>query len=219
MITEPIGLAGYIVCMPSKNPTILSTNSIATRICVLRGQKVLLASDLADLYQVETFNLNKAVQRNLDRFPEDFMFQLTKEEYTALRFQSGMLKAGRGAHAKYLPHAFTEQGVAMLSSVLKSKRAVRVNIEIMRTFARLRLLLASHQDLARRLDVLEGKYDKQFKVVFDAIRSLMTQPEPTRRPIGFTADLDGDAGSRRPKSTSKRLVARSPRARGREDIA
>ncbi len=176
--------------MSSKKPAAITTNAIARNICVLRGYNVMLASDLAELYQVETFNLNKAVRRNGERFPADFMFQLTKEEYDALRFHSGMLEPGRGAHAKYLPYAFTEQGVAMLSSVLRSRRAVLVNIEIMRTFARLRQLISTNKDLARRLDALEGKYDKQFKVVFDAIRSLMTQPEPKRRPIGFTARLD-----------------------------
>ncbi len=176
--------------MASKKLAIITTNAIARNIHVLRGFKVMLASDLAELYQVETFNLNKAVQRNRDRFPADFMFQLTKVEYDALRFQSGMLKQGRGAHSKYLPYAFTEQGVAMLSSVLRSKRAVLVNIEIMRTFARLRQLLSTNRDLTRRLDALEGKYDKQFKVVFDAIRSLMAPPEPKQRPIGFTADIE-----------------------------
>jgi ORF6N domain len=176
--------------MSPKKPAAITTNAIARNICVVRGYNVMLASALAELYQVETFNLNKAVRRNCERFPADFMFQLTKEEYDTLRFQFGMLERGRGVHAKYLPYAFTEQGVAMLSSVLRSRRAVLVNIEVMRTFARLRQILSANKDLARRLDALEGKYDKQFKVVFDAIRSLMTRPEPKRRPIGFTARLD-----------------------------
>jgi hypothetical protein len=118
----------------------------------LRGQKVMLDTDLADLYQVPTKVLNQAVRRNKDRFPADFMFQLTADEFSALRSQIVTLDTGRGQHRKYLPYAFTEQGVAMLSSVLRSKRAVNVNIEIMRAFVRLRELLATHEDLANKLD-------------------------------------------------------------------
>lgn len=158
---------------------------IEKRILLLRGHKVMLDSDLAELYEVETFNLNKAVKRNQDRFPEDFAFQLSKEEYRVLRFQIGILKSGRGWHKKYLPYAFTKQGVAMLSSVLRSKRAVRVHVAIMRTFVKLREMLATHKDLVRRLDELERKYDVQFKVVFDAIRGLMKPSETPRRRIGF----------------------------------
>ena len=143
----------------------------------------MLDSDLADLYQVEVKQIKRQVRRNIDRFPEDFMFGLSKQEYDSLRRQFGTLK--RGEHSKYLPYAFTEQGVAMLSTVLKSKRAVRVNIEIMRAFVRLRALLATHKDLARKLEALERKYDSQFKIVFDAIRQLMTPPEPKKRKIGF----------------------------------
>ena len=139
--------------------------------------------DLAQLYGVTTGNLNKAVKRNLDRFPNDFMFPLTKEEYESLRFQFGIFK--KGQHSKYLPYAFTEQGVAMLSSVLRSKRAVQVNIEIVRAFVRLRQMLSAHKDLERKLIALEKKYDKQFKVVFDAIRALMAPPEKPRKKIGF----------------------------------
>src|SRR5713101_7849307 len=131
-------------------------------------------------------------RRNLERFPADFMFPLAWEEVGRLRSQnvtlenSGQERERRGAHVKYPPYAFTEQGVAMLSSVLRSKRAVRVNIEIMRAFVRLRALLVSNADLARKLAALERKYDAQFKVVFDAIRELMAPPEPrSRRPIGF----------------------------------
>ena len=119
----------------------------------------------------------------MDRFPEDFMFELSKQEQEALRSHFGTLK--RGGHSKYLSYAFTEQGVAMLSSVLRSKRAVRVNVEIMRAFVRLREVLATHKDLARKLEALEKKYDSQFRVVFDAIRQLMTPPEPRKRKIGF----------------------------------
>ena len=143
---------------------------IEKKILLIRGEKVMLDADLAELYEVETFNLNKAVKRNIDRFPQDFMFQLTKEEADSLRFQIGMSKKeGRGGR-RYLPYAFTEQGVAMLSSVLNSERAVKVNVEIMRAFVRLRQMLASNAELARKLDALEMKYDHQFKVVFDAIR-------------------------------------------------
>ena len=160
-------------------------------ILLLRGHKVMLDIDLAALYGVPTKVLNQAVRRNLARFPDDFMFQISWEETESLRSQfvtldeAGAAPGRRGKHAKYRPYAFTEQGVAMLSSVLRSERAVRVNIEIMRAFVRLRALLASHEGLARKLAALEKKYDANFKVVFDAIRSLMTPPEPSRRPIGF----------------------------------
>jgi hypothetical protein len=142
-------------------------------------------SRVSELYGVETRVLVQAVKRNLERFPEDFMFQLSKDDVDFLRSQIVTLKKGRGQHSKYLPYAFTEQGVAMLSSVLRSQRAIQVNIEIMRTFIRLRQILASHVELARKLDALEKKYDAQFKQVFEAIRQLMTPPEPKRRPIGF----------------------------------
>jgi len=130
----------------------------------------------------------EAVKRNLDRFPADFMFQLTKEEFDALRPQSATsnVKPGRGGR-RTAPYAFTEQGVAMLSSVLRSARAIQVNIEIMRAFVRLRQIVASHAELARKLEALEQKYDAQFKVVFDAIRRLMAPPAEKRRPIGFHA--------------------------------
>ena len=144
----------------------------------------MLDSHLAELYGVETKALKRAVRRNKERFPDDFMFVLSREEYEALRYHFGTLE--RGKHAKYLPYVFTEQGVAMLASVLKSKRAIAVNIEIVRAFVRLRELLASHRGLARKLDELERKYDRRFRVVFDAIRQLMTPPEKSRRQIGFT---------------------------------
>jgi hypothetical protein len=158
---------------------------IEKAILLIRGQKVMLDRDLAELYGVTTGNLNKAVRRNLDRFPPDFMIQLKKEEYESLRFQFGILKKGR--HSKYLPYAFTEQGVAMLSSVLRSKRAVHVNIEIMRAFVRLRQILAAHKELELKLEEMEMKYDEQFQVVFEAIRQLMTPPDPPRKRIGFEA--------------------------------
>ena len=165
--------------------TLIPVEVIEKRIYLIRGQKVMLDSDLAELYEVETSNLNKAVKRNIDRFPQDFMFQLTKKESESLRFQLGISKSeGRGGR-RYPPYAFTEQGVAMLSSVLRSKRAVQVNIEIMRAFVRLRQLLASNVELARKLESLEKKYDSKFRVVFDAIRQLMRPPESSRKQIGF----------------------------------
>lgn len=158
---------------------------ITRAILLIRGQKVMLDTDLAELYDVATKVLNQAVKRNWGRFPEDFMFQLTWEEAENSRSQIVTLKPGE--NIKYRPYAFTEQGVAMLSSVLHSERAVRVNIEIMRAFVQLRQLLSSHADLARKLEALEEKYDAQFKVVFDAIRELMEPPKPPpgKQRIGF----------------------------------
>lgn len=142
----------------------------------------MLDSDLAVLYGVTTKRLNEQVRRNLRRFPADFMFQLTSEEAESLRSQFATSKRGG---RRYLSYAFTEQGVAMLSSVLNSERAIEVNILIMRAFVKLREMIASHKGLAKRLDELENKYDAQFKVVFDAIRQLMTTPEPREKKIGF----------------------------------
>jgi hypothetical protein len=158
---------------------------ITKTILFLRGEKVLLDEDLAALYEVETRILVRNVKRNLDRFPEDFMFQLSPEEWAGLRSQIGISKTeGRGGR-RFAPYAFTEQGVAMLSSVLNSERAVKVNIEIMRAFVRLREILSSHAELARKVEALERKYDSQFKVVFDAIRQLMAPAVPKKKPIGF----------------------------------
>jgi hypothetical protein len=158
---------------------------VERRILFIRGQKVMLDADLAELYRVPTKSLNLAVKRNADRFPEDFAFQLTEAEVTALRFQFETSKRGRGGR-RYLPRAFTEQGVAMLSGVLRSARAVQVNIAIMRAFVRLREMLMSNADLARKLLALESKYDAQFRIVFDAIRELMEGPPPPQKPrIGF----------------------------------
>ncbi len=161
----------------------IPTERIEQAIVLIRGHKVMLDADLAVLYGVTTSNLNKAVARNRDRFPHDFMFQLTLQEFRNLTFQSGISSAWGGRRTP--PYAFTEQGVAMLSSVLRSPRAVQVNIEIMRAFVRLRQLLASHAELAQRLAELEQKYDAQFKVVFDAIRQLMAPPTRQQRQIGF----------------------------------
>ena len=167
----------------------------------VRSQNVLLDADLADLYGVDVRALNQAVARNADRFPSDFMFKLTAKEAASLRSQSAILESdrgretlrsqtvtldgGRGRHRKYLPNAFTEQGVAMLSSVLRSQRAVRVNIEIMRAFVHLRRMLGANEELARKLDALGRRSDGQFRAVFQAIRKLMTPPRRPRRTIGF----------------------------------
>jgi hypothetical protein len=179
--------------MPDPNPPAL-LRRIEQAILIVRGHRVMLSTDLAALYGVEPRALVQAVKRNIERFPDDFMFWLTAEEWRILKSQSVIsswqASAGlrsqsvtlkRGEHAKYPPYAFTEQGVAMLSSVLHSRRAVQVNVEIMRTFVRLRRILAENATLARRLDELEKKYDIQFKVVFDAIRKLMQPPEPKKR--------------------------------------
>jgi hypothetical protein len=164
---------------------------IEGKILLVRGRKVILDRDLAELYKVETFNLNKAVKRNIDRFPSDFMFQLTSEEADSLKFQIGMSKAtGRGGR-RYLPYVFTEQGVAMLSGVLNSKRAVQVNIAIMRAFVKLREMIASHKDLEKKLSELEKKFDGQFQIVFEAIRQLMVIEEKPKKKIGFIARENG----------------------------
>ena len=155
----------------------------------IRGQNVMLDSDLASLYQVDVKVLNQAVKRNRPRFPPDFMFQLTSTEAASLRSQFVTAKAGRGGR-RTQPYAFTEQGVAMLSSVLRSERAVRVNITIMRTFVQLRRMLGASQELARKLDALERKYDGQFHAVFEAIRQLMAPSRPPRRAIGFGRGVD-----------------------------
>ena len=163
---------------------------VESRILLIRGQKVLLDSDLAALYQVETKALNRAVRRNQDRFPEDFMFQLTSEELESLRCQFGTSNESRGGR-RYFPYAFTEQGIAMLSGILNSTRAVQVNIAIMRTFVRLRQLLATHEELARRLDQLEWRQSEQdglVQYVFETIQNLIEAPaEPVvaKRGIGF----------------------------------
>ena len=163
--------------------SLIPVDRIEKAILLIRGQKVMLDADLAELYGVETKVLVQAVKRNLERFPEDFMFQLSQEEFAILRSQ--IVTSSDWGGRRYRPYAFTEQGVAMLSSVLRSRRAIQVNIEIMRAFIRLRQMLASHVELARKLDALEKKYDAQFKQVFEAIRQLMAPPEPKRRPIGF----------------------------------
>ena len=193
--------------MSSQSTALIPTARIERRILLMRGEKVMLDSDLAELYGVEVKVLNQAVKRNLERFPSDFMFQLSSQEADlvlrsqivtsngkstinlnedrrSLRSQIVTSKLRRGGR-RYRPYAFTEQGVAMLSSVIASPRAVQTNIAIMRAFVQLRQILASHTDLSRKLATLEGKYDKQFRVVFDAIRALMSEKKKPRREIGF----------------------------------
>lgn len=171
-----------------REDVVLPVEQIDSIILLVRGQKVILDRDFAQLYGVTTGNLNKAVKRNIERFPNDFMFQLAPEEYKSLRFRFGILK--KGQHSKYLPYAFTEQGVSMLSSVLKSKRAIEVNIAIMRAFIRLREMLATHKELARKLSDLEQrleKHDDHIQTIFEAIRQMMEPPDKKgKKEIGFT---------------------------------
>ena len=162
---------------------ILKPENVAQLVFFIHGEKVMLDADLARLYGVTTGNLNKAVKRNQGRFPGDFMFQLTDKETERLIFQSGRSK-GRGGR-RHRPYAFTEQGVAMLSSVLNSERAVQVNIAIMRTFVQLRRLMDSNADLARKIESLEKKYDEKFATVFAAIKQLIAPTEPAKKRIGF----------------------------------
>ncbi len=180
---------------------IIPSARIEKRIFWLRGEKVMLDSDLAELYEVETRVLNQAVKRNIDRFPKDFIFQLTLAEANVIfasrsqivtlnerneeDMRSQIVTASK-RNIRFAPYAFTELGVAMLSSVLKSKRAVAVNIQIMRTFVQLRNMLATHDVLRRKIEMMERKYDKQFKAVFDVLRQLLKEEEEPKRKIGFT---------------------------------
>ena len=164
-----------------KNSSLIAVERIEKAIYLIRGEKVMLDRDLAELYQVETRVLNQAVGRNRERFPTDFAFELTREEIMGI---SQIVTSSNLRFSKRVT-VFTEQGVAMLSSVLRSKRAISVNIEIMRAFVKLRQMLASNTELSRRLDKLEGKYDRQFKVVFDAIRQLMSPAVSEHKQIGF----------------------------------
>lgn len=161
---------------------------VMSKIHLIRGQKVMLDSDLAALYGIETKNLNKAVKRNLSRFPEDFMFRCSKEEYVSLRFQNGTSKPGRGG-VRYLPNVFTEQGVAMLSSVLNSEIAVQVNIRIIRIFTRMRELLLTHKDILLKLEQLEKQTlhnTEDIRLVFEYLKKLLTpEPEKSRKRIGY----------------------------------
>ena len=171
-----------------KENDIIPQEIIEGKILFIRGKKVMLDRDLALLYEVETKALNRAVKRNLDHFPEDFMFQLSDEEFENLRFHFG---TSRWGGQRYHPYVFTENGVAMLSSVLNSQRAIHVNIQIMRTFTRLREMLMTHKDLKLKIEAMEKKYDYQFKIVFDAIKQLLERPEKPKKRIGFLDDEKG----------------------------
>jgi hypothetical protein len=168
--------------------SVIPLDKIERRIFLIRGLKVMLSTDLAELYGVEPKVLVQAVKRNIERFPSDFMFQLTNQEVINLKSQ--IVTSSWGGMRRATPYAFTEQGVAMLSSVLRSKRAVKVNIEIMRAFVHLRNIISSNKELAQKLHPLEKKYDAQFKVVFDAIRQLMATPRKSKRIIGFEKEED-----------------------------
>lgn len=173
----------------TEKQTLIVMANIETKIQLIRGQKVMLDFDLAELYGVETRRLNEQVRRNIERFPEDFMFQLTAEEYESLRSQIATLKTGRGRHRKYLPYVFTEHCALMLGNVLKSERAVEVSIMIVRTFVHLRELVSSNNELSQKLDKLERKFsghDRAISELINAIRQLMTPADPKKkRPIGF----------------------------------
>ena len=175
-----------------RSPAPVPVEHISRSILVLRGQRVLLDTELADLYGVTTKRLNEQVRRNRERFPADFMFQLTAEEAEALRSQIATLKSGRGQHRKYLPYAFTEHGAIMAATVLNSPRAVEMGIYVVRAFVKLREILASNKDLARRLDELEARiekklttHDEAIAAMLSAIRELMNPPVPKKQPIGF----------------------------------
>ncbi len=164
---------------------IMPMEKITGKIYLIRNTKVMLDRDLAELYAVETSQLKRAVRRHIDRFPEDFMFELTKDELENWRCQIGISNSNVKMGLRYRPMAFTEQGVAMLSSVLNSKRAIHVNIQIMRAFTQIRQMLSTHEDLKRKIEQMESKYDEQFSIVFDAIKQLIeTESKPTRK-IGF----------------------------------
>jgi hypothetical protein len=169
--------------MPKRS--VIPIERIASRIYLIRGEKVMLDSDLAELYAVQTGALVRAVKRNLNRFPDDFSFQLNAIEFDNLRCQIGTSKEWGGR--RYPPYAFTEQGVAMLSSVLRGNRAADVNVAIMRTFVRLREILATHKDLARKVE----EHDRQIAVLFSTVQKLLTAPEPPKKhPIGFVPSED-----------------------------
>jgi phage regulator Rha-like protein len=171
---------------------------IERAIILVRGEKVMLDSDLAEIYGVETRILNQAVKRNTSRFPSDFMFQLTLEEAEAiLRSRSQSVTLKRGQNIKYLPYAFTEHGALMLANVLNSERAAQTSVMVVRAFVKLRQMLASNAELARKLAAMEKKYDAQFKVVFDAIRQLMSPPAEPKREIGFHATHDDEPKTRK----------------------
>jgi hypothetical protein len=163
----------------------LPVESITNKIYFIRDHKVMLDRDLAELYSVKTKALKQAVSRHVDRFPDDFMFKLNKDEFAHWRSQFVTSNSGDRMGLRYPPMAFTEQGVAMLSSVLNSKRAIQVNIQIMRAFTKLRTMLLTHEDLKRKIEDMESKYDEQFRIVFQAIKQLLKEDDQPKRKIGF----------------------------------
>ena len=184
--------------MPKKTKAIIPVEFIVKKIIVLRGEKVLLDRDLAELYEVPTKVLNQAVKRNERRFPSDFMFRLTKKEKKELVTNCDRFRTLK--HSSVLPRAFTEQGVAMLSSALNSDRAIGVNIAIMRAFVKLRVMLASHKDLTRKIAELEKKYDEQFAIVFEAIQQLLEEDEKPKKKIGYVKERQAEYGKSRRKN-------------------
>ena len=184
---------GIAVNKKSNAASLVAIEAIASRILVLRAQKVMLDSDLAALYAISTGRFNEAVRRNLARFPADFMFRLTNQEFAALRSQIATLKTGRGQHRKYLPYAFTEHGAIMAATILNTPRATEVSVYVVRAFVGLRDALLAHKELAKRLDQLEARIERKFSThdpaiagILEAIRQLMAPPEPRKkRPIGF----------------------------------
>jgi hypothetical protein len=188
---------------PSKT-AIVPSALISQKIFFVRGTRVMLDADLARLYGVATKNLNKAVKRNASRFPSDFMFQLSSNVMRDLRFQIGTSKREQGGR-RYSPYAFTEQGIAMLSSVLRSSRAVQVNVAIMRTFVRLREMLATHEELRRKIDAMEKRYDARFQAVFETIRQMLATPLPAKKPIGFHTSPEVAAKSAKPNEHKRNL--------------
>ena len=186
--------------MPQQN-AIVATALIGQKIFFVRGTRVMLDADLAQLYGVATKNLNKAVKRNASRFPSDFMFQLSSKDLDSLRFQFGTSKPGPGGR-RFAPYAFTEQGIAMLSSVLRSSRAVQVNVAIMRTFVPLREMLTTHDELRRKIDAMEKHYDARFQAVFETIQQMLERPIPAKKPIGFHTRQDLPTKSAQPAKAS-----------------
>jgi phage regulator Rha-like protein len=184
----------------NQSPRVVPVERIERAILLIRGERVMLDSTMAELYGVETGALNRAVKRNVGRFPPDFMFRLTLQEARSLRCQIGTSNDGRGGR-RYLPYAFTEHGALMLANVLNSERAAQTSVQVVRAFVRLRQLLASNAELARKFETLEKKYDRQFKVVFDAIRRLMSPTETRRREIGF--HVKREPGSKAAAQTRK----------------
>jgi phage regulator Rha-like protein len=185
--------------LKKEKKSLVPDERIISQIYFIRGEKVMFDRDLAELYGVETKVLNQSIKRNIDRFPKDFMFQLNEKETTAFSsFQNGILnnsnslrsqivtlKKGRGQHLKYAPYVFTEQGVAMLSAILKSKKAVAVSIQVVRTFVRLREILSTHKQLREKVELMENKYDKSFKVIFQMIARMMKEDTEPKKRIGF----------------------------------